>query len=84
MMIFDIDGTLIPYGCVKITPSALAVIDKLKKKKDVKVMMGLTGRAKCFIQDDIFDSLHSDYLVTINGQSTLDKDFVHLLNIHHL
>lgn len=74
MMIFDIDGTLIPYGSVKITPSALAVIDKLKKEKDVKVMIA-TGRAKCFIQDDIFDSLHSDYLVTINGQSTLDKDF---------
>ena len=34
-----------------------------------------TGRSKCFIQDDILDSLHSDYLVTINGQSILDKDF---------
>lgn len=74
MMIFDIDGTLIPYGSVKITPSALEAIDKVKEKYGVKVMIA-TGRSKCFIQDDIFKSLHSDYLVTINGQSTLDKDF---------
>ncbi len=72
MMIFDIDGTLIPFGSVKITPSALEAIEN-KKAQGVKVMIA-TGRAKCFIQDDIFDSLHSDYLVTINGQSILDKD----------
>ncbi|MGI6509088.1 MAG: Cof-type HAD-IIB family hydrolase [Erysipelotrichaceae bacterium] len=73
MMIFDIDGTLIPFGSVKITPSALEAIEKIKQQKGVKVMIA-TGRSKCFIQDDIFESLHSDYLVTINGQSILDKD----------
>ncbi|MGI6608407.1 MAG: Cof-type HAD-IIB family hydrolase [Erysipelotrichaceae bacterium] len=72
MIIFDIDGTLIPFGSAKITPSALAAIEK-GKEKGIKVMIA-TGRSKCFIQDDVFNSLHSDYLVTINGQSILNKD----------
>ena len=74
MMVFDIDVNLIPFGSSKITPSALEAIEKVKNEKKVKVMIA-TGRSKCFIQDDILDSLHSDYLVTINGQSILDKDF---------
>ena len=73
MMIFDIDGTLIPFGSATITSSALEAINRIKEEKGVKVMIA-TGRSKCFIQDDIYKSLHSDYLVTINGQSILDKD----------
>lgn len=72
MLIFDIDGTLIPKGHRTVLPSALKAIKEVESK-GIKTMIA-TGRAIYFVQDDIFESLKSDYYVTINGQCVLDKE----------
>ncbi len=72
ILVFDIDGTLIPRGSKEIEPSAKKAID-ICRAKGLKVLVA-TGRCYYFVQDDVIEHFNSDYYVTINGQCLVDKN----------
>jgi len=72
MLVFDIDGTLVPRGSTVIEPSAKKAID-LCRTKGLKVLIA-TGRCYYFIQPDVINEFKTDYYVTINGQCLIDKE----------
>ncbi|MPN02789.1 5-amino-6-(5-phospho-D-ribitylamino)uracil phosphatase YcsE [bioreactor metagenome] len=72
MLVFDIDGTLIPRGSTEIEPSAKEAIN-ICREKGLKVLVA-TGRCYYFIQPDVINHFNSDYYVTINGQCLINKD----------
>lgn len=81
LLIFDIDGTLIPRGSRVIEPSALQAI-KEQEARGIKTLIA-TGRTIYFMHEDIKKSLRSDFYVTVNGQCILDKN-CRILNEHHI
>ena len=72
ILVFDIDGTLVPRGSTEIEPSAKEAIN-LCRAKGIKVLVA-TGRCYYFVQDDVIEHFNSDYYVTINGQCLINKD----------
>ncbi|AMC92951.1 haloacid dehalogenase [Erysipelothrix larvae] len=79
LAIFDIDDTLIERGEILIKPSAYQAIKTLEEK-GVQVMIA-TGRAYYFIQDDVFQRVKPDYVVTINGSCVFNKERDHIVYI---
>ncbi len=71
-LVFDIDGTLIPYGKTKIENSALASI-QVAKEKGYKIIIA-TGRNYCFLDEQIKEELKPDYFITVNGTCVLDSN----------
>lgn len=72
ILVFDIDGTLVPRGSTKIEQSAKDAINKCRKN-GLKVLVA-TGRCYYFVQDDVIEHFNSDYYVTINGQCLINKN----------
>lgn len=72
LAIFDIDNTLIPRGEQVVSNSAYEAIKKLEEK-GIEVMIA-TGRAVYFIQDDIFERIKPNYVVTINGACAYNQN----------
>ena len=72
LLVFDIDGTLIPRGSEVLEESTKLAINECMAK-GIKVMIS-TGRCSYLIQKDALKSIHSDYVVTINGALICDSN----------
>ncbi|BDX52735.1 YcsE-related riboflavin metabolism phosphatase [Metamycoplasma equirhinis] len=69
MIVFDIDGTLLPFGVDELTPRMKEMFRKLKKKKYINVLC--SGR-DIFTVGKQIDNPYVDYFVGANGTFILD------------
>ena len=72
LAVFDIDGTLIDRNEGFIRPSVIEVFKKLKKS-GIKVVIA-TGRTYFIIQNEIFERLDFDYVISGNGTKITDSN----------
>lgn len=72
MLVFDVDGTLVPRGDNKVVPSALDAINQAKAK-GIQILLA-TGRSYFFVIDNVKQSIHPDYYVTVNGSCLIDEN----------
>ena len=70
LVVFDIDGTLVPRGTTSIPNSAIRAINTLKTT-GYEIMVA-TGRPFYFILDTVKEIIDPDYYVTVNGTCLLD------------
>ena len=70
LVICDIDGTLIPSGKDDISDNLKKAFQQLEEK-GIHLLVA-TGRHFKFTQPKLFESLHNEYIITING-SCLNK-----------
>lgn len=73
LVAFDIDGTLIPRGSQVIPENTKQAIQELQRQ-GTQICVA-TGRSSFFIQDDVINTIHPDFYVTVNGQLVTDKHF---------
>lgn len=83
LVVFDIDGTLLPTGTDVISEDARIAIETLKLK-GIQVMIA-TGRAFYLIPQSIKQAVNPDYYVAINGQCLLNAqgEIIHRVDISY-
>ena len=81
LVVFDVDGTLVPRGSNQIVPSAIQAIKQLKEN-GYEILIA-TGRPFYFVLDTVKETVNPDYYVTINGTCLLDKTGT-IIETHHL
>ncbi|MBN0970827.1 YcsE-related riboflavin metabolism phosphatase [Mycoplasma phocoeninasale] len=69
MIVFDIDGTLLPFGVDELTPRMKEMFEKLKQKKFINVLC--SGR-DIFTVGQQINNPYVDYFVGANGTFILD------------
>lgn len=69
MIVFDIDGTLLPFGVTQLTPRMQEMFEKLKEQGYVNVLC--SGR-DIFTVGAQIDNPYVDYFVGANGTFILD------------
>ena len=73
LLVFDIDGTLIPWGKKVVESSAIEAIDKARKR-GLKVCIA-TGRIRNFIQASVIENINADYYICVNGLIIYNHEF---------
>lgn len=73
LVAFDIDGTLLPRGITKIDDQTKDALKTLEEK-GIKVVIS-TGRIVTFMQQDVIDTIKSDYCISINGGAITDGNY---------
>lgn len=72
LVVCDIDGTLIPKGKEDISDKLKDAFNQLEEK-GIHLLVA-TGRHFKFTQPKLFESLNSEYIITINGSSLNKMD----------
>ncbi|MDR1795762.1 MAG: HAD family hydrolase [Erysipelotrichaceae bacterium] len=73
LLIFDIDGTLVPNKTLQVVPSAKEAIQKAKAN-GFETMLA-TGRPYYFVLPDVIDAVKPDWIVSINGAALVDGQY---------
>jgi Cof subfamily protein (haloacid dehalogenase superfamily) len=69
--VFDIDGTLLPHGKLRVSPAVIQALNELRRQGVVVVIA--TGRA-LFSAHSVLRGVPADYLVTANGACVTDAN----------
>ena len=72
LLVFDVDGTLVPRGKSEVEATALQAISEAREK-GIQILLA-TGRSFFFIIDNVKKNLHPDYYVTVNGSCLVDEN----------
>ena len=70
--VFDIDGTLVPYGAPGPSPATAQALRALAQS-GVSVMIA-TGRARCTAEWVLGTAVKPDYFAAVNGADVTDAD----------
>ena len=72
MLVFDVDGTLVPRGKNEVEKTALEAINKARVK-GIQILLA-TGRSFFFVIENVKKMINPDFYVTVNGSCLVGQN----------